>query len=73
MEITFVVRKAATPLLKDTVDYDECYIVMTNARVLNLPLENGKSWTLGGYLDELGGSKRRILGVYIPNNASENP
>lgn len=63
-------RKAATPLLDGKVDYDDCYLVMSNARILNLPLISGKTWTLGGYLRELGGSKRRIIGVYIPKNAS---
>ena len=65
-----VLRKAATPLLQSKVDYENCHLIMSNARVVNLPLQSGKAWTLGGYLRELGGSKRRIIGVYIPNHVS---
>lgn len=65
-----VIRKAAAPLLEKEVNYDMCSLIVSQARVVNLPLESG-AWTLGVFLKGLGGlvmAKRLILGVYMPEN-----
>ena len=66
-----VIRKAAAPLLEKKVNYDMCCLIVSQARVVNLPLETG-AWTLGMFLQGLGGlvkAKRLILGVYMPENS----
>ena len=65
----------STTILKATstlnCDHDEIKekgtLVIGRARVMNSPLQNGQPWTLGGYLEELGGSRRMTIGVYFPN------
>ena len=45
---------------------------MAGGRVSNMPLlGKGCSWSVGGFMEELGGfekSKRLVIGVYIPND-----
>lgn len=58
-------QKAVAPLLVQKVHYNKPYLVVASGRVVGVPLQNGDSWTLGGYLKEMGGSTRRTLGVYL--------
>jgi hypothetical protein len=68
-----ILTKAATGLGVNTTCSSEagCCIVLGSAKVLNCPLQNGLPWTLGAYLDELGGSKKLILGIYLPDDVSD--
>ena len=69
-----VIRKAAAPLLEKKVNYDMCSLIVSQARVVNLPLEAG-AWTLGGFLQGLGGlvkAKRLTLGVYMHESSVSN-
>lgn len=59
------VQKSAAPLLAQNVGFNKPYLVVACGHVVDVPLQNGESWTLGGYLNEMGGSKRRTLGVYL--------
>ncbi len=43
-------------------------LVISQARVPNVDLQNGRPWNLGGYLTETGGKKRRsklVFGVHV--------
>jgi hypothetical protein len=66
------VRKATAPLLDKRIRYNMCSLVMAGGRVSNMPLlGKGCSWSVGGFMEELGGfekSKRLVIGVYIPND-----
>lgn len=66
------VRKAAAPLLINSCDYSKCCLVISGGLVLNLPQQNGDSWTLGRFIYEVGGRRPRNIGIYIPEeeNAS---
>ena len=68
-----ILTKAATGLGVHTTCSSEagCCLVLGSVRVLNCPLQSGQSWTLGAYLDELGGSKKMILGIYLPDDVSD--
>ena len=35
-----------------------CLIVVSGGLVTDAPLQDGTPWTLGGYIDELGGARR---------------
>ena len=48
-----------------------CCLVIGSARVLNCPLQSGLPWTLGAFLEELGGSKKIMLGIYLPDDVSD--
>ena len=49
-----VIKKAAVPLLRKKVNFDTCSLIVSQAPVVNLPLESG-AWTLGGVLERIGG------------------
>eukprot|EP00731_Ephydatia_muelleri_P012886 Em0007g196a len=59
--------RKATSSFDDAAQADAGTLIISMGRVANCPLQNGKPWTLGGYLDELGGSRRITIGVYLPN------
>ena len=62
-------RKALVPILgSKKVELTECSLVIGNGCVKNLPLQDGKPWSLGGCLKEMGGCKRAVIGVYIPSD-----
>ena len=48
-----VIKKAAVPLLRKKVNFDTCSLIVSQTRVVNLPLESG-AWTLGEFLKDLG-------------------
>ena len=58
--------RKATSSFDDAAHTDAGTLIISMGRVANCPLQNGKPWTLGGYLDELGGSRRITIGVYLP-------
>ena len=65
------VRKALLPILgsdatSSSTNYSQYSLIIGCGRVVNQALQDGKQWTLGRYLDDLGGSKRVTIGVYIP-------
>ncbi|KAL5517275.1 hypothetical protein EMCRGX_G002789 [Ephydatia muelleri] len=62
----------ATSSFDDAAQADAGTLIISMGRVANCPLQNGKPWTLGGYLDELGGSRRITIGVYLPNDTSSD-
>lgn len=64
---TAVLKAACTMNYEHDAIQEKGTLVVGRVRVVNSLLQNGKPWTLGGYLEELGGSKRMILGVYVPN------
>lgn len=64
---TAVLKAACTMNYEHDAIQEKGTLVIGRVRVVNSLLQNGKPWTLGGYLEELGGSKRIILGVYVPN------
>lgn len=50
-------------------ELEEAAIIISNAKVLDMPSDGEVKWTLGGYLSETGGLSRKnklIFGVYIP-------
>ena len=62
-----VVTKAAQAWC-DTPDAKSCTLIMSNGRVLDVPLPNGKPWNLGGFLAEIGGMQklsRTAIGIHI--------
>ena len=67
-------RKALAPILDKAAKYKKSSLIMAGGRVSNLPLLSKKcSWSLGGFMEELGGfekGKRLVIGVYIPNDVS---
>ena len=58
--------RKATCCFDDAAQADAGTLIISMGRVANCPLQNGKRWTLGDYLDELGGSRRITMGVYLP-------
>ena len=49
-------------------------IILSNARVLNMPVHGEPVWTLGGYLYDSGGSSRKnkmVFGIYLSDSESE--
>ena len=41
---------------------------------MDAPLQNGRIWTLGGYVEEIGGVSARgkkTFGLYVPNDLEE--
>ena len=65
-------HKATAPLLDKRIRRNMCSLVIAGGRVSNLPLlGRGCSWSLGGFMEELGRfekSKRLVIGVYILND-----
>ena len=52
----------ATCSFDDAAQADVGTLIISLGTVANCPPQNGKRWTLGGYLDELGGI---TMGVYL--------
>eukprot|EP00731_Ephydatia_muelleri_P036661 Em0300g3a len=68
-----VIKKAAVPLLRKKVNFDTGSLIVSQAPVVNLPLESG-AWTLGGVLERIGGmgkAKRLVLGIYMPEDSMD--
>ena len=49
-------------------------LVVSGGIVRDTPLEHGEPWTLGGYVDEIGGSSvrgKKCFGIYVPIDTEE--
>ena len=69
-----VISRAARGLEIKT-SLDSLSLMMSNGLVKNTPLSNGKPWTLGGFVDELGGAQvrgKRTFGVCVPEELSSD-
>ena len=63
-----VISRAARGLEINT-SIDSLSLMMSNGLVKNTLLSNGKPWTLGGFVEELGGAQvrgKRTFGVCVP-------
>ena len=63
-----VVRKGAKGM-SITHPPDNLQFIVSNGLVANGPLQSGKPWTLGNFIEELGGTQaksKRTFGVCVP-------
>ena len=60
-----VVRKGAKGM-SITHPPNKLQFIVSNGLVTNGPLQDGKPWTLGNFIEELGGKSKRTFGVCVP-------
>ena len=51
------------------------YLIVSNGIVVDAPLQGGKPWSLGCYIQEFGGTSvrgKKQFGIYIPIDAEED-
>ena len=61
--------------LKINADTADLHLVVSGGLVMDDPLQDGKPWTLGGYVQEIGGVSARgkkTFGIYIPLDVEED-
>ena len=53
-------------------DPADLHLIVSGGLVMDDTLQDGKPWTLGGYVQEIGGSARcKTFGIYIPLDVEE--
>ena len=71
-----VIDKAAKGLgIDPSTDHESLTLMMSKGLVKNLPLSNGKPWTLGSFVEQLGGAQvrgKRTFGICVPDNANSD-
>ena len=76
MEDTYeeVLRRGVKVLYPEKKHFKSASIVVTQGRVPNVPSKDGKEWTLGGYLYDIGNYARKgrlKFGIYVPEEQSD--
>lgn len=67
-----VLSKAAKGLGIDK--QEDLLLIVSNGLVIDAPLSNGKPWTLGNYIAEMGGAQvrgKRTFGVCVTDDDSD--
>ena len=69
------VTRAGKILYQNTTDFGKTSIIVSQARLPNMPLEGKEKWTLGGYLRESGTilhKNRLVFGIYQPKQEADS-
>ena len=64
-----VVAKKAALALCDKSDATSCSLIISNGRILDVPLQDDRPWNLGRFFAEMGGMQKlscMVIGIHIP-------
>ena len=47
------------------------YLIISNGLVMDVPLQNGQPWWLGGYIGGASARSKKVFGIYVPIDVEE--